>query len=375
MGYMGMCGGATSCYIIGMTGCDEARQFVKAPMLRTVTKMKFRIRLIGSVLVGGAFTLATVWAASTGSTGSPESIERAAVAARRAPEQARATVEQVEPGAPATPREFFNAGTQQLRAGKLREAEAFLTSSVESQQEKLQAPALYNLGHVRFAQGIEVLKKSPPARPTIARGQTAAQQADQAIRQADEALLSNEVQKLVAAYMRGRGARKELKAATEAVRRALAVHGAALARWQRASGDFKSVVELQRTDADSQHNSEVVDRSIAKLVDSLREMQQCANGMCDKGGALGEKLKQLKGRIPGRDMPPGAAGEDEEDEDFPFGPQPGQTEGPSKEGKEMTLSQEQAGWVLDGFKLDGERRLPMGQGEVAEPKDRKRPTW
>jgi hypothetical protein len=375
MGYMGMCGGTTSCYIIGMTGCDEARQFVKAPMLRTVTKMKFRIRLIGSVLVGGAFTLATVWAASTGSTGSPESIERAAVAARRAPEPARATVERVEPGAPATPREFFNAGTQQLRAGKLREAEAFLTSTVESQQEKLQAPALYNLGHVRFAQGIEVLKKSPPARPTIARGRTAAQQADDAIRQTDEALRSNEVQKLVAAYMHGRGARRELKAATEAVRRALAVHGTALARWQRASGDFKSVVELQRTAADSQYNAEVVDRCIAKLVDSLREMQQCANGMCDKGGALGEKLKQLKGRIPGRDMPPGAAGEDEEDEDFPFGPQPGQTEGPSKEGKEMTLSQEQAGWVLDGFKLDGERRLPMGQGEVAEPKDRKRPTW
>jgi hypothetical protein len=344
-------------------------------MLRTVTKMKFRIRLIGSVLVGGAFTLATVWAASTGSTGSPESIERAAVAARRAPEQARATVEQVESGAPATPREFFNAGTQQLRAGKLREAEAFLESTVASQQERLQAPALYNLGHVRFAQGIEVLKKSPPARPTIARGQTAAEQADAAIRQADEALRSNDVQKLVAAYLHGRGVRKELKAATEAVGRALAVHGAALARWQRASGDFKSVVELQRADADSQHNAEVVDRSIAKLVDSLRELQQCANGMCGKNEALGEKLKGLKGRIPGQDMPPGAAGDEEEDEDLPFGPQPGQTEGPSKEGKEMTLSQEQAGWVLDGFKLDSERRLPMGQGELAEPKDRKRPTW
>ena len=341
--------------------------------------MKFRIRLIGSGLVGGAFTLATVWTASPGSTGSPESLERAAGAASRVPEPVRAKVERVDPGAPDTPREFFNAGTQQLRAGKLREAEDSLTSTVESQREELQAPALYNLGHVRFAQGIEVLKKSPPARPAVARGRTATQQADEAIRQADEALGGNEVQKLVTAYMHGRGVRKELKAATEAVRRALAVHGAALARWERASGDFKSVVELKNSDADAQYNAKynakVVDRSIAKLVDSLHEMQQCANGMCDKGGALGEKLKQLKGRIPGRDMPPGAAGEDEEDEDFPFGPQPGQTEGPSKEGKEMTLSQEQAGWVLDGFKLDGERRLPMGQGEVAEPKDRKRPTW
>ncbi len=97
--------------------------------------------------------------------------------------------------------------------------------------------------------------------------------------------------------------------------------------------------------------------------------------MCDKNSELGDKLKKCKGRIPGKDMPPGAAGDDDEDEDFPFGPRPGQEEGPSKEGKEMTLSQEQAGWVLDGFKLDSERRLPMGQGPEAQPKDRNRPTW
>jgi tetratricopeptide (TPR) repeat protein len=340
------------------------------------TKMKFRIRWIGSGLAGGACALATVWGgASSASTNSPDVPGRAAVEAGRVPEPARATGGRAEPAAPATPREFYNAGTQQLGAGKLREAEAFLESTLASQQERLQAPALYNLGHVRFAQGVEVLKQSPPAKPTIARGRAAAQQAHEAIRQADEALRGNDLQKLVAAYLHGRGARKELKAATEAVRRALTVHGAALARWQRASGDFKSVMELQRTDADSQHNAEVVDRCIAKLVDSLREMQECANGMCDQRGELGEKLKQLKGRIPGQDMPPGAAGDDDEDEDSPLGPQPGQEEGPSREGKEITLSQEQAGWVLDGFKLDSERRLPMGQGEVAQPKDRNRRTW
>ena len=41
----------------------------------------------------------------------------------------------------------------------------------------------------------------------------------------------------------------------------------------------------------------------------------------------------------------------------------------------MTLSPEQAGWLLDAYKLDSERRLPMGQGPAAEPKDRSRPTW
>ena len=228
---------------------------------------------------------------------------------------------------------------------------------------------------MRFGLGIEQLKKGPPAKQTLARGQSAAQQADAALRQANEALGGNDVDKMVAAYMRGRGARKELKAATEAVRRALQVHGAVLTRWERASGDFKSAAELNSADSDARHNSEVLDRCIAKLVDSLHEMQQCLNGMCDKGKQLGDALKGLKGRIPAPNMPPGAAGDDEEDEDQPLGPKPGQEEGPSKDGKEMLLSPEQAGWLLDAYKLDSERRLPMGQGPPADPKARSRPTW
>jgi tetratricopeptide (TPR) repeat protein len=280
-----------------------------------------------------------------------------------------------EPVPPATPREFYNAGTRQLGVGKLREAEASLESVLATQKEPLLPPALYNLGLVRFGQGVEQLKKGPPAKATLARGQSAAQQADAALRQANEALGGNDVDKMVAAYMRGRGAHKELKAATEAVRRAMQVLGAVLARWERASGDFKSAAELNSADADARHNSEVLDRCIAKLVDSLHEMQQCLNGMCDKGKQLGNALKGLKGRIPAPNMPPGAAGDDEDDEDQPLGPKPGQEEGPSKDGNEMPLSPEQAGWLLDAYKLDSERRLPMGQGPAADPKDRSRPTW
>jgi len=315
-------------------------------------------------LTGAALGLAAIGAANpAGTNGSPPAASGAG------------TAEQPDSAPPATPREYFNAGTRELGQGKLREAEASLETTVASQQERLQEPALYNLGHVRFQQGIETLKKSPPAGPTIARGRAAEQRADEAIGKLDAALGGNDVQQLVAAYMHGRGARKELKSALEAVRKALAVHGAVLSRWQRSSGDFKSALELRQADADAEHNAEVVDRCIARLVDSLREMQACANGMCDKSGQLGEKLKQCKGRIPGKDMPPGAAGDDDEDEDMPFGPQPGQEEGPSREGQEMRMSQEQAGWVLDGFKLDSERRLPMGQGPEAQPKDRNRPTW
>ncbi len=276
---------------------------------------------------------------------------------------------------PTAPREFYNAGTRQLGAGKLREAEASLESALASQNQQLQPPALYNLGLVRFGEGVEQLKKGPAAKPTADRAKAIAGQADAAIREAEEALAGNDVQKMVAAYLRGRGTRKELKAATQAVRRALQVHGAALSKWERALGDFRSTLELDSADSDAQHNSDVLDRCIARLVDSLRELQQSANGMGNKNEQLGDALKKLKGRIPAPDMPPGAAGDDDEDEEQPLGPKPGQEEGSSKEGKEMSLSPEQAGWLLDAYRLDSERRLPMGQNSTAEPKDRPRRPW
>ncbi len=280
-----------------------------------------------------------------------------------------------EPQVPSTPREFFNAGTRKLSEGKLREAEAFLQSVLSSQVDSLQPPSLYNLGHVRFNQGVEELKKGPAAGPAAARGREAAKTADDALHSADEALAGEDVQKLVSSYMRGRGARKELKAALKAVRKAMEVCGTALSRWERSSGDFKSTVELRHADADAQQNADTVDRCIAKLIDSIRELQQAANAMGQKNQDLGDKLKQLKGRIPAEDMPPGAAGDDEEEEDQPMGQQEGQKEGPTKDGNEMSMSPEQAGWLLEGYKLDSERRLPMGEGSTGEPKDRSRPTW
>ena len=277
---------------------------------------------------------------------------------------------------PNTPREFFNAGTRELRAGKLPEAEASLQSALASQDSRLQPPALYNLGHVRFGLGLDELKKGPAVKPTKDRGAAAARNADEAARDAEAALASDDIQKMVVSYLRGRGARRELKAATEAVRRALQSHGTALAKWERSSGDFKSAVELDPKDSDAQQNADVVDRYIAKLIDSLRELQELAAAMGSKGDELKEKLKQLKGKIPAPDMPPGASGDEDEDEDMPNGQQQGQKEATTRQrGEEMTLSPEQASWLLNGYKLDSEHRLPMGQEETAKPKDRSGRTW
>jgi tetratricopeptide (TPR) repeat protein len=280
-----------------------------------------------------------------------------------------------EPPPPSSPREFYNAGTRELHAGKLREAEASLETALAGQSPALQPPALYNLGHVRFGLGLEELKKGPAAKPSSQRGRAAAQTAQDASRDADAALASDEVQKMVASYLRGRGARRELKAATQAVKRALQTYGNALTKWQRSSGDFKSTLELNRADSDAKANADAVDRYIARLVDSIRELQQAAAALGNKGDELKEKMKQLKGRIPAPDMPPGAAGDDDDDEDSPNGPQQGDKEGASKQGEEMSLSPEQAAWLLNGFKLDSQHRLPMGQESTALPKDKSGRTW
>ncbi|HYV27776.1 MAG TPA: hypothetical protein VFA77_09600 [Candidatus Eisenbacteria bacterium] len=279
------------------------------------------------------------------------------------------------PPTPSTPREFFNAGTKQLQEKKFREAEAFFETALASQKSDLQPLALYNLGHVRFDQGVEELKSSA-GKPAGDRARTAEQGVSDAIKKADDALAGDDLQKLVAAYVHGKGMRKEARQAIEAIRRALDAHGAALRKWERASGDFKSALELNSNDIDSRQNAEIVDRYIARLIDSLQQLQKCNSGLCEKNSGLGQKLKQLKGRIPADQAPPGGAGDDDEEEDqMPLGSKPEQKEGPSKDGKEMFLTPEQAGWLLEGFKLDSERRLPMGFGPESQPRDRSRPTW
>jgi len=187
---------------------------------------------------------------------------------------------------PESARELFNLGTRQLRAGKLTEAEAALEKALQSQDARVRAPAVYNLGETRFQQGAEILKKGPEKNSTLARGWNAAQIADHASQRAAEALASNDVQQMLAAYLNGRGARRELRSASEAIRRALEVYGTALRRWQRSLDDFKSAAELNRADTNARQNAEILEREIARLIDSIREMQQAAQKMAQSQEGL-----------------------------------------------------------------------------------------
>jgi len=284
-----------------------------------------------------------------------------------------------EPQPPSSPQQFYNQGTQKFREGKLREAESSLQVAVASQNEKVQIPALYNLGHVRFREGIEDLKSGPNAKAGEAAANHANADAESAIHSADLALAGWDVNAIAAAYMQGRGARKELKAATEAVKRSLETYGAVLAKWQRSSGDFKSAHELNISDQDAQANAEVVDRSIARLVDSQKLVMQCSQCTKKNGESLKQKMAELKSRLPKELKKQCENGEEEDEEDSdkpPKEPKPGQQEPKPKDGRDRLLTPEEAARLLDMLKLDTNRKLPLGMNDTAAvPKDRKRRDW
>lgn len=282
--------------------------------------------------------------------------------------------------APVTAREFYNLGTQQLRAKKLAEAEAAFQAALAEQDESVQPVALYNAGYVRFTQGAEELKKGPPANSAKTGGTEAAEAAARASQNAAEALASEDVQKMVAAYLRARGAKKDLRGALSSVQRAMEAHVKTLLKWRRSLGDFQSAMELNPADTNALRNAQLVERAIADLVDRLRQMQMAAAAGLGAKTRLQGLMDALKGKIPKPNMPPGAPGDDEEEE-----PGGGMSleeirdlvEGTTKEGteREVALSPEEASNLLEGYKLGGNRRLPMGDDGKADPKDRKRRNW
>jgi len=283
------------------------------------------------------------------------------------------------PPEPGTVRDFYNLGVRQLAAGKLADAEVNFQAAINRQDEQIQSLALYNLGYTRFAIGSEQLKKSAAASPARSKSESAERAGQEAILSAEKALAANNVQQLVAAYVRGRGVRKELRAAYEAVYRALENHRQTLNKWRRALGDFRSAAELNPADTNAQHNAEIVERALARLVDSVIQTQTRTLKCSGCRSKLNDVMCQLKGRIPKEEMQKCAGnGEEEDDLGAPkLEELIGKKESAVKPGSEMdlALSPEEASSLLDAYKLGGNRPLPMGQTETGQPKDRKLRDW
>src|SRR5258708_25927300 len=260
------------------------------------------------------------------------------------------------------PRELYNQGTQKFRESKLREAEAALHTAVSSQNEKVQIVALYNLGHVRYEEGERELKEAKDGKATATTANQACENGAEAIQSADVALAPWHLQRIVAAHMEGRGARKELKAANEAVKRAMESYGVVLTKWQRASGDFKSAYELNPSDSDAQANASVVDRKIAKLLVTQRLLLQRSHCTKKTRDGLKQKMAELKKRLPEELKKQCENGEEEDEDDKDKPPketQDGQEEAKRKEGEERRLTPEEATRLLEMMRLDTDPKLPL----------------
>jgi hypothetical protein len=284
-----------------------------------------------------------------------------------------------EPDHEPSARELYNDGTRKLTEGKLGEAESYLQSAVASQDERVQPAALYNLGLTRFQQGARELTNAPEPGALDAQSTHAGQTGATAIHAVDDALASEDLQAMVDAYLRGRGARRELKSAIAAVQRAMDTYGVVLAKWRRASGDFHGTVELRPPDTDAQTNADVTDRCIAKLVDRLTLMMRSKTAMEQQREELRKKMAMLKGKIPDQSGPP-MLGDDGDDDDEgknpPKQPKAGDQEGPVKNGQEMQLTLEEARRLLDLLQLDTGRKLYLGDGDQnPKPRDPKTRDW
>jgi len=278
--------------------------------------------------------------------------------------------------APATARDFYNNGARLLAAKKFTDAEKMFQSALAAQDERVQPPALYDLGHARFGEGGELLKRGPDAQKVAAQGHAALEAGDQAIRTAESALAEKTLDQMIAAYLEGRGARHDLREAEKAVQAAMETYGKTLQQWQRAADDFKGAAELNPTDPNALRNAAIVERGIAKLVDSLRRMQEMLGALGKQKSDLGKQLSQLKGQIPAPQAPPGGAGEEDEEGVSPDS-LAGQKENASREGDQMQipLSPDQASQMLDGLSLDGSRRLSMSDKTGTPASDKKGRNW
>jgi tetratricopeptide (TPR) repeat protein len=286
----------------------------------------------------------------------------------------------VAAAAPATARDFYNAGTKLLAAKKFVDAEKMFESALAAQDERVRPAALYNVGHGRFSEGLERLEKGPDAQKAGVQGRSALAAGAQAIHDSELALAGNNVNQMTIAYFEGRGARHDLRDAEKAVSAAMETYGKTLDEWLRSADDFKGVAELNPAATNAVHNAETVERGIARLIDSIHKMQEMMGMMGQQRQQLGKMLSKLKGQIPGLNAPPGGmAGDTDEDDDTVkpdslAGKKETESHG-SGQLKQPTLSPDQANEILNGLSLDGTRRLEMSNKEGTPPKDRQGRNW
>ncbi|HEX7652633.1 MAG TPA: hypothetical protein VF607_03945 [Verrucomicrobiae bacterium] len=287
---------------------------------------------------------------------------------------------------PVTARDYYNAGTRWLQTTNLGEAERLLVAALAQQDESIQPLAEYNLGTLRFTDGQQLLKQGPDAQKLAGGAQQVLNAGETALRDGESALASAVMERMIDAYLEGKGARRDLRTAEKAVKSALQTYAKTLNRWQRSLADFQGALEMNPADHNASTNAALVEKYIARLVDQMQVLQQMAAQMGAQKDQLGKMLSKLKGQIPAPNAPPGGKGEEDEDKDDegqdPGGMKPeslaGKQENSGVEGEELKgrLSPDKATQMMDGLPVDYGKPLPIFSDKEGKPVgDRKGRNW
>lgn len=248
-------------------------------------------------------------------------------------------------------RVLFNLGTSRLLAGEWREAENVLNAAVNANDPSIQPLALYNLGHVRFHAGQELLKDVPHSDDLETQGDHAIQTAAPVVKAADAALTGDDLRAAVSAYRGINSSLRSLKKLLDTIQGAVDSDGAALQRWQRAADDFRSAAELRAGYGRAATNAGFMDQHVADLTNERWRLQEIQTAVESERAELQKRFDALK-----RKLPPEAIrnerGENSDakspDEKSPPQEQPNQGD----QGKEMVLTPEEAMRLLSSLKLD-----------------------
>lgn len=278
---------------------------------------------------------------------------------------------------PVTARDFYNTGTELLGTTNFTEAERMFHSALDTQDEQVRPKALFNLAETRFEDGAAALKAGSDNGTLPEQAMMAGLRAGLEMHRADSAMAENDLSKMIATYRRGRGARHELVSVEKAIQQAMELYGETLRKWQRAADDFKSAAELNSADTNATRNAEIVERHIAQLVDSLRQMQSMAASLGEQQSQLKNALSQLRGKIPKENLPPGDGDGDEGDEGLQPESLAGLQEGATRTGDQMNipLSPDEAAQMLNSISPDSSRRLPVNDGKNEPTREKAGRTW
>ena len=267
-------------------------------------------------------------------------------------------------------RELYNEGAAKLVKGELREAETALREAAATNSENVQPLALYNLGHVRFAQGTETLKGEGNRQQLLGSADAACVVAEEAIRKGTPAAEGDDLQQIIGAYMEARAARKELRVSRDDTQRTIDLLGSALSRWRRSVGDFQSAAELDAKNEDATFNADIVERKIAELLKFKKQTEQRSESVGSQREKIKELMKKLRGKIPKGMMSESDDEEDDDDEGEKGEPKIGEKQ-QQRIGGEREVSPEMARWLKETMKR---RTMSLGneEGEGFRPSDEQR---